>query len=218
MVTILCPCCKPTRNLTPKYLSVENLLTYFYVRAREKHKSVDFGDTRWNKNNCIHHIMLNHPKPVLRAGFESYTLLKMHEDLKENSLLPSLFHFHPSIPRFAWLSRVSVFHWPLGSRKNKLRGKGQEQRTTSNNTEERCADELTAAWPFALIVDVWCRWFTYRCFFFRAETEQVSLTLECGGTVSNLCQVNQEEIKNLALRLLLISCQLPHVNVHIPHT
>lgn len=44
-----------------------------------------------------------------------------------------------------------------------------------------------------LIMDVWYRRFTYRRFFFWAETEQVSLTLECGGTVSSLCQVNQEE-------------------------
>lgn len=134
--------------------------------------------------------MLNHPTSVLKAGFESYTVLKMHKDLKENSLLPSLFHFHSSIPHLSWLSHVSAFHWPSGSRvwKNKLRRKGQEQRTTSSSREERCADALTAAWPFALIMDVWCR-----RFFFQAETEQVSLTLECGGTVSNLCQVNQEE-------------------------
>lgn len=186
---------------------------------QEKCKSANLRDTRWwkywNKNNCIHHIVLNHPTSVLKAGFESYTVLKMHKDLKENSLLPSLFHFHPSIPHLSWLSHVSAFHWPSGSRvwKNKLRRKGQEQRTTSSSREERCADALTAAWPFALIMDVWCR-----RFFFRAETEQVSLTLECGGTVSNLCQVNQEERRNPNAVAAPHSHVNFHVNVHIPHT
>lgn len=94
----------------------------------------------------------------------------------------------------SWLSHASALHWPFGSRdwKNKLRRKGQEQRTTSSDTEERRADVLLAAWAFALIMDVWCRPLTCRLFFFP----HLSLTLECGGTVSDLCQVNRKDMRN----------------------
>lgn len=140
----------------------------------------------------------------------------MHKDLKENSLPPSLFHFHPSIPRLSWLSRVSTFHWPLGGCvwKNKLRRKGREQRTTSSNTEERCADAAAATWAFALIMDGWCRRFAS---FSQAETEKVSLTLECGRTVSDLCQVNQEKKRETLCRgCPPTACQRPHTT-HIKH-
>lgn len=147
--------------------------------------------------------MLNHQPSVLKVGFESFAVLKMHKDLKENSLLPSLFNFHPSIPPLSWLSPASALHWPFSSRvwKNKLRRKGQEQRPTSRDTGERRADVLPAAWPFALTMDVSCR--LAHTIFSRAESRPLSLTLECGGTVSHLCQVDREDTRNP-------SCQLPH--------
>lgn len=107
-------------------------------------------------------------------------------------------------PLAPWAGRI----W-----KNKLRRKGQGQKTTSSNTHKRCADAAAGAatWAFAQIMNVWCRRFTYRPFFFWAETEQVSLTLECGGTVLDLCQVNQEKKGgNLMPWLLLTSYQRPH--------
>lgn len=138
----------------------------------------------------------------------------MHEDLKENSLLPSLLHFHPSIPPLSWLSRASALHWPFGSRvwKNKLRRKGQEQRPTSNDTEERRADVLPAAWPFAPIMDVWCR-LAHTLFFPDRNPTSVSghgMWRDSVGPLPGQPRRHEES--------LCCGCSSLHVNFHSDHT
>lgn len=152
--------------------------------------------------------MLNHQPSVLKVALESFAVLKMHKDLKENSLLPSLFNFHPSIPPLSWLSPSSALHWPFSSRvwKNKERRKGQEQRPAAA-TQERdvlmcCLLPDPLHWFWTCHADLHTHFF-----FSRAETQPLSLTPECGGTVPHLCQVDREDTRNP-------SCQLPHR----PHT
>lgn len=147
--------------------------------------------------------MLNHQPSVLKVGFESFAVLKMHKDLKENSLQPSLFNFHPSIPPFPRLSPASALHWPFNSRvwKNKLKRKGQEQRPTSSDTEERRADVLPAAWPLALIMDVSCR-----LAHTRAETWPLSLTWNVEGQC------------HTSARSTAKTREILHVNFHTDHT
>lgn len=164
--------------------------------------------------------MLNQPTSALKVGFESFAVLKSVWRSKR-TFTPSLFHFYPSIPRLSWLSRPSALHWPFSSRvwKNKLRRKGQEQRTASSNTEERRADVLPAAWAFALIMDVWCRPFTCRLNFFPRQRLDICLL---PWNAEGQCQSSaRSTAKTWGIPMLWMlrtshSCQLPHVR--IPHT